>query len=329
LLLAPPDGAERAQLLQFVGRFHPLSVHLPIAVLFLVPLFELSGKAAIFPICFQQWTSFFASRFARPFLRHTAWMVPGKKCRLFGPIDDATYVGCNFLSPPPRGFVGFFARESTPHVLPGLTASRSLPTLGLVAFTGYRGGQLSQGENHLTQFMPGPMRSLLGISTSENGTPKSSGPDPTTFYGARIQPLFTAHSVTCHGQNKPKAGLRLDSFAAVIRGSKHGPVVRVGDTKNSELFRRITLPPMDEDFMPAEHKRPLSPDDVKLIELWISSGASATQSADAPRRLRRYQPVNPPSRRSSLRKLILHPWQETGARWGRSFRRSKTSPECR
>ena len=44
LLLAPPDGAERAQLLQFVGRFHPLSVHLPIAVLFLIALFELAGR---------------------------------------------------------------------------------------------------------------------------------------------------------------------------------------------------------------------------------------------------------------------------------------------
>jgi len=154
-------------------------------------------------------------------------------------------------------------------------------TLGLVSFTGYRGGQLSQGENHLTQFMPAPLRTLLGLSSSENGTADSSRADPSTFYGARIQPLFAGHCVTCHGQNKHKAGLRLDSFAAVIRGGKHGPVVKVGDAKNSELFRRVTLPPMDDDFMPAEHKRPLSPDDVKLIELWISNGASATQSADA------------------------------------------------
>ncbi len=38
LVLAPPDGNERTQLLQFFGRFHPLSVHLPIALLMLVPL---------------------------------------------------------------------------------------------------------------------------------------------------------------------------------------------------------------------------------------------------------------------------------------------------
>jgi hypothetical protein len=45
LLLASSDGVERAQLLQFVGRFHPWSVHLPIPVLFLVALFELAGRS--------------------------------------------------------------------------------------------------------------------------------------------------------------------------------------------------------------------------------------------------------------------------------------------
>jgi hypothetical protein len=33
--------------------------------------------------------------------------------------------------------------------------------------------------------------------------------------------------------------------------------------------------------MPAENRRPLSASDIKLIELWIASGASATQPADA------------------------------------------------
>src|SRR5258707_5264478 len=43
LLHAPPDGRERGDLGQFVGRFHPLVVHLPIALLLLVPLLECFG----------------------------------------------------------------------------------------------------------------------------------------------------------------------------------------------------------------------------------------------------------------------------------------------
>jgi len=66
-----------------------------------------------------------------------------------------------------------------------------------------------------------------------------------------------------------------------MRGSKHGPVIKAGDPKGSELFHRITLPPDDDDFMPAANRRPLSSSDVKLIEAWISSGASHTLAVDA------------------------------------------------
>src|SRR5258706_1663334 len=43
LILAPPDGLERASLAQFFGHFHPLAVHMPIALLLLVPLMEFAG----------------------------------------------------------------------------------------------------------------------------------------------------------------------------------------------------------------------------------------------------------------------------------------------
>ncbi|OLE59906.1 MAG: hypothetical protein AUG74_16535, partial [Bacteroidetes bacterium 13_1_20CM_4_60_6] len=155
--------------------------------------------------------------------------------------------------------------------------------VGLVPYTGYRGGQLSLGENHLTEFMPGGLRSWLGISAQENNPSTSSNGGPGTFYGARVQPLFTGHCISCHGQDKHKSNLRLVTYDALMRGSKHGAVVKPGDAKGSELFRRITLPPNHDDFMPKDGKRPLSTDEVKVIELWISAGASGTQPVDAVR----------------------------------------------
>src|SRR5215469_8417921 len=44
----PPDGNERAEWVQFVGRFHPLLVHFPIALFLLVPILELVGRSARF-----------------------------------------------------------------------------------------------------------------------------------------------------------------------------------------------------------------------------------------------------------------------------------------
>jgi uncharacterized membrane protein len=46
LLVLPPDGRERAEWMQFIGRFHPLAVHLPIALVLLVPVLEIAGRSA-------------------------------------------------------------------------------------------------------------------------------------------------------------------------------------------------------------------------------------------------------------------------------------------
>src|SRR5262249_11993718 len=43
ILKAPPDGVERGEISQFVGRFHPLAVHLPIALVLLAAVLELAG----------------------------------------------------------------------------------------------------------------------------------------------------------------------------------------------------------------------------------------------------------------------------------------------
>src|SRR6202040_1318202 len=118
----------------------------------------------------------------------------------------------------------------------------------------------------------------LGLS---NGAASLASAGANTFYGARVEPIFEVRCVTCHGPTKHKANLRVESPGAVMGGGKNGPVVRAGNVQGSDLFRRVTLPPSHDDFMPKEGKRPLSPDQVKLIELWIGAGASGTLAADA------------------------------------------------
>lgn len=103
------------------------------------------------------------------------------------------------------------------------------------------------------------------------------------FFTARVAPILERHCVGCHGAEKKKAGLRLDSFENVMHGAESGAVIQPGNLQESELFRRITLPPTDEEVMPSDGKPSLSPDEIKVIELWIAAGASASKSvADFP-----------------------------------------------
>ncbi|HEY4078693.1 MAG TPA: c-type cytochrome domain-containing protein [Rhizomicrobium sp.] len=101
-----------------------------------------------------------------------------------------------------------------------------------------------------------------------------------SFYLQRVEPLLEAHCTGCHGTQRAKGGLRLDSLAAVLRGGKHGAVV-AANVKDSSLFERITLPMTDDRAMPPSGKTPLNKDEITVIGLWIASGASGTLPARA------------------------------------------------
>lgn len=95
-----------------------------------------------------------------------------------------------------------------------------------------------------------------------------------SFYTVRVAPLFREYCSSCHGARRQKAQLRLDSFAAALRGGKHGAVIVPGDLKKSELMTRLLLPSTHDKAMPPSGKTAPVADEVKVIELWIAAGAS-------------------------------------------------------
>lgn len=68
-----------------------------------------------------------------------------------------------------------------------------------------------------------------------------------------IQPLLKESCVRCHGSERPKAGLRLDSLEGVLKGTEDGKVVVPGDSKKSWLV--IAAARIDDDTaMPPKHR---------------------------------------------------------------------------
>jgi hypothetical protein len=273
----PPDGLERSQLAQFIGRFHLPAIHFPIALILLVPILEIAGRSRRFPD-----------------LRPVIDLVMGLAAL------SASFVALLGWCLARSG--GYSGKLVTQHMWAGICVAafawlvwglhlfdtgrlKRLYVAGLammvclVSFTGYRGGQLTQGEDHLTEFMPGPLRTVLGRPNAVKVAAMSTNANQTTFYMTYIQPTFTARCVECHGPDEQRAGLRLDSYEELMHGARYGHVIRAGNPQGSELFERVTLPSDDNDFMP-NGKRPLSSSEVKLIELWISAGASATLPAN-------------------------------------------------
>src|SRR5580692_1699361 len=106
--------------------------------------------------------------------------------------------------------------------------------------------------------------------------------EPGTFADS-VAPVLEHNCYKCHGATKHKAGLRLDSYAAVLRGSDEGEVVKPGNSSDSELFRRITLPPGDDDFMPSGDSAQLSPAEISVLQSWITAGAPPAAAFEAAR----------------------------------------------
>jgi mono/diheme cytochrome c family protein len=96
-------------------------------------------------------------------------------------------------------------------------------------------------------------------------------------YATDIKPILDASCIKCHGAQKPKAKLRLDSLEGVLKGGQDGKVVESGNSAKSMLVLNVAHVGDPDDFMPpAKNKlgiKQLTPEQVGLIRAWIDQGA--------------------------------------------------------
>ncbi len=134
----------------------------------------------------------------------------------------------------------------------------------------------------------------------------------STDYLRDIKPVLKARCYACHGGLKQKAGLRLDTAAAIRKGAKAGPVVSPDKPAESELLARVTSKDLEE-RMPSEGK-PLKPAEIAALREWIAAGLPAPlyeQPEANPRDHWSFQPIKRPpvpalNPKSSFRNPIDH-----------------------
>jgi uncharacterized membrane protein len=145
-------------------------------------------------------------------------------------------------------------------------------TLVLLVGTGHAGGTLSHGEGYLVEFAPPPLRAWLTgevVAMEEERRPAQR-----VVFHALIQPILEERCVPCHGGERPRGGLELDSAEGLVAGGDEGPVVDAGSPASSELWRRVALPPSHADAMPPRGRHPLTAAEGALLRWWILEGAS-------------------------------------------------------
>jgi hypothetical protein len=100
-----------------------------------------------------------------------------------------------------------------------------------------------------------------------------AGPAAAADFSADVKPVLAKHCVSCHGPDKQRGGLRLDSAAGLRAGGDSGPPVAAGDSARSRLYQAITGA-NDVRLMPPRDKQPrLTVAEVATIKTWIDQGA--------------------------------------------------------
>jgi len=253
----------------FLGRFHVLVLHLPIGLIVALFVFEWLTRK-------EKYRHLEA---ASPFL-WGATAITSLVTVLFGYMHFAEggFVGSSALQH--RNFgtalaaiatvialvrVSSFAGNYKPVFFPA-----SILLLFLVTITGHYGGNLTHGSTFLVEYAPQPLRSLAGLGPRRPQVTNLAEADP---FADVVGPMLLERCESCHNEDKQESGLDLTSYEMVMRGGESGRVVVPGNTEQSELLRRITEDPDDEEFMPAEGKTPLTARQTQIIEWWIAAGA--------------------------------------------------------
>jgi mono/diheme cytochrome c family protein len=254
-ILLPPDGAERGPaILSVLGNFHILALHIPAAVLIIVPMFEF-------------------------FERHERATATVRRLSVFSAAGTWGAVLCGIFHAHFNGFEGDAVQL---HLWGGIAASifagvaslllsqgfrlrllGQVVAIGVMSFAAHVGGELQHGDG----FPFKPNKAVLAQKDVPPPPVVGNG-EKRDDYAQVIAPILEAHCVECHGAKKVKGKLRMDSLEALKKGGSEGAAFVAGDLKKSLMHVRVTLEPDDEEFMPTEGN-PLTKEQVTALALFI------------------------------------------------------------
>ncbi|WP_316792635.1 c-type cytochrome domain-containing protein [Pedobacter frigoris] len=251
-----------------IGRFHPVLVHLPIGILLLGCFFQLLSagnrfltlKPAI-PLVyllggvgavFSSITGYLLSQsgdYDASLVQLHQWMGISVAA-----ISMVVYLLC---------------RTQVKEVYLNVIA---VFLILLTALTGHYGGSLTHGSDYITSALKSDGKGKVAI-------PPVPNVQQAFVYKHMVQPLLQNRCYSCHGSEKQKGKLRLDTKDFILKGGEAGTSLVAGNVEESELIKRLLLPPSNEDHMPPKEKPQLTEQEIELLKWWVSEGADFDKKA--------------------------------------------------
>jgi mono/diheme cytochrome c family protein len=266
----------------FLGRFHPLAVHLPIGVILLVAVAEVAslfpryrervdgGIALTLPVLLAGAVAAFllGHLLARGGGFPARTLVLHRRMELFAVVG----VGASTVAWAYQASRATIGARNVYRVVFGLT-------LAVLSAGAHFGGTMTRGDNYLSKHAPAFLAPLLGgVESRERPAPAAPAApknEPLVFADV-VLPILRERCVECHGEEETKGELRLDSLAAIRRGGENGAVVVAGSPDESPLLQRMLLPMDDDDRMPPEGKPGPTEAERDAIRFWIERGGTDT-----------------------------------------------------
>ena len=246
---------------EFIGRFHPVLVHMPVGILILAVLFQwLSAKEkfqslqlAIGIALFWGMLSAIVSCISGYLLSTTDDYDKALifKHQWFGIAVAVTSVIAYYLN-----------RKNKP------IKWVMLPMALLIFITGHLGGSITHGSGYLT-------KAFTGDDDKKGDAIRKpiANVQEAVAFAEVVKPILEAKCFGCHGPNKQKGKLRLDEPDFILKGGKNGEIIVAGKAEESALMKRIMLQKDNKDHMPPIEKSQLSKQEIELLHWWINGGA--------------------------------------------------------
>ena len=256
-------------ILNLIGRFHPLLVHLPIGfiIIGLLSDFFFRNKKEYIPLIkFIFLWAFITSIFSiiTGYLQYDregyAW--ENIKWHLIMGISTMFFCLLFYLH-----LNNKFKMISKNLLFISLTIS--------LLITGHLGGNITHGKDHLTEPLPSDLKVFFGLETNM----KKIKLDPNNykndnFYIKVVQPIINKRCISCHNNNKSKGGLKLINYNSIMSGGENGPIIMINNSNESKMYKRMKLPLEDRYHMPPKSRAQPTQEEINLIKIWIDNSAS-------------------------------------------------------